>query len=77
MSKLQGSKAIGHVRYSTAGKKSSFNCQPISAETDAGFLSLAHNGNLTNAEELKAGLISKGAIFHPHPFLPVFYTAAF
>lgn len=62
--KLQGNKAIGHVRYSTAGsKKATGNFQPISAETDAGFISLAHNGNLTNAEELKRELIGKGAIF--------------
>ncbi len=64
VNKLQGNKAIGHVRYSTAGsKKAVTNFQPISAETDAGFISLAHNGNLTNAEELKRELIGKGAIF--------------
>ncbi len=64
VNKLQGSEAIGHVRYSTAGSKKSINnYQPISAETEAGFISLAHNGNLTNAETLKRKLIAKGAIF--------------
>ena len=62
--KLQGDRAIGHVRYSTAGsKKAVNNCQPICAELDIGFLALAHNGNLTNADELKRDLIKKGAIF--------------
>lgn len=62
--KLQGNRAIGHVRYSTAGgKKGSSNCQPICAELDIGFLALAHNGNLTNADDLKKSLIKKGAIF--------------
>ncbi len=61
--KLAGQSAIGHVRYSTAGKKTSKNYQPIFAELDLGFLALAHNGNLTNARILRQKLIKKGAIF--------------
>ncbi len=61
--KLEGRLAIGHVRYSTAGKKTSKNYQPIFAELNLGFVGLAHNGNLTNAQILRKKLIKKGAIF--------------
>jgi len=61
--KLNGSSAIGHVRYSTAGKKTSRNYQPIFAELSSGPLALAHNGNLTNAQILRSQLIKRGAIF--------------
>lgn len=61
--KLEGSSAIGHVRYSTAGKKTARNFQPIYAELSLGFLALAHNGNLTNANTLRRQLINQGAIF--------------
>lgn len=61
--KLPGNSAIGHVRYSTAGKKTARNYQPIYAELSLGFIALAHNGNLTNATKLRKELISKGAIF--------------
>ncbi len=63
VNKLQGPNAIGHVRYSTAGGKSSRNFQPLYAELSFGFLSLAHNGNLTNAAILRGQLINRGAIF--------------
>lgn len=63
VNKLQGSNAIGHVRYSTAGKKNARNFQPLYAELNFGFLSLAHNGNLTNAAILRKELINRGAIF--------------
>lgn len=63
VNKLQGPNAIGHVRYSTAGKKTARNYQPLYAELDFGFLSLAHNGNLTNAAILRSKLIKRGAIF--------------
>lgn len=62
-SKLEGNSAIGHVRYSTAGKKSASNCQPIYAQFSFGFLAVAHNGNLTNANTLRNKLIERGAIF--------------
>ena len=61
--KLQGDIAIGHVRYSTAGKKTSRNYQPIFVEYSFGCLAVAHNGNLTNAKILRKELIKKGAIF--------------
>lgn len=61
--KLEGNSAIGHVRYSTAGKKTARNYQPIYAELSSGFLALAHNGNLTNAATLRKQLINHGAIF--------------
>lgn len=61
--KLEGNSAIGHVRYSTAGKKTARNFQPIYAELSLGFLALAHNGNLTNAARLRKSLINRGAIF--------------
>jgi amidophosphoribosyltransferase len=61
--KLQGDIAIGHVRYSTAGKKSARNYQPIFVEFSFGCLAVAHNGNLTNAKSLRKKLIKKGAIF--------------
>jgi amidophosphoribosyltransferase len=61
--KLEGNSAIGHVRYSTAGKKTARNFQPIYAELSLGFLALAHNGNLTNAAKLRKALINRGAIF--------------
>ncbi|MDX2083397.1 MAG: amidophosphoribosyltransferase [Rickettsiales bacterium] len=61
--KLEGNAAIGHVRYSTAGKKSARNYQPIYAQLSFGFLAIAHNGNLTNANILRNRLIERGAIF--------------
>jgi len=61
--KLEGTSAIGHVRYSTAGKKTARNYQPIYAQLSCGFLALAHNGNLTNADTLRKRLINRGAIF--------------
>lgn len=63
LQKLEGNIAIGHVRYSTAGKKSAQNYQPIYAQLSCGFLGVAHNGNLTNANTLKNRLIKNGAIF--------------
>ena len=60
---LSGSSAIGHTRYSTAGDDSILDAQPVFARYDLGEMAIVHNGNLTNAEEVRAGLISKGAIF--------------
>ncbi len=62
--KLPGHIAIGHVRYSTAGSKDSFACQPIFAELATGGIALAHNGNLTNAITLKNSLVKTGSIFN-------------
>lgn len=60
---LRGPSAIGHTRYSTAGSSSIENAQPVLARVRGSFVALAHNGNLTNATELRAELEDQGAIF--------------
>lgn len=60
---LRGSSAIGHTRYSTAGDDSILDAQPVFARYDLGEMAIVHNGNLTNAEEIRNKLIDKGAIF--------------
>ena len=61
--KLPGPLAIGHNRYSTAGKSELVNAQPCMINYAAGSLALAHNGNLVNAQTIRKELGSKGAIF--------------
>jgi amidophosphoribosyltransferase len=61
--RLPGPHAIGHVRYSTAGGSHIRNAQPIAVDTAHGSIAVAHNGNLTNAEELRATLEARGSIF--------------
>tara|TARA_B100000780_G_C21111763_1_gene449330 strand:- start:810 stop:2261 length:1452 start_codon:yes stop_codon:yes gene_type:complete len=61
--KLPGNSAIGHNRYSTTGETSLRNIQPFFADLYGGGVSLAHNGNLTNAIELRNNLVRDGAIF--------------
>ena len=63
LKRLPGHRAIGHVRYSTAGSSNLRNAQPISASTAHGPVAIAHNGNLVNAEELRAELEKDGAVF--------------
>ena len=63
LKKLPGSFAIGHNRYSTTGETSPRNIQPFFADLYLGGLSLAHNGNLTNALSLRETLVKEGAIF--------------
>ena len=63
INKLHGNSAIGHVRYSTSGSKNLVNVQPICVTSSAGEMAIAHNGNLTNANKLKAKLENNGAIF--------------
>jgi amidophosphoribosyltransferase len=60
---LPGTVAIGHTRYSTSGSSVIENAQPYLANTRFGPLSIAHNGNLTNAIELRRDLVRSGAIF--------------
>tara|TARA_B100000886_G_scaffold263774_1_gene188341 strand:+ start:563 stop:2014 length:1452 start_codon:yes stop_codon:yes gene_type:complete len=61
--KLPGNFAIGHNRYSTTGETSLRNIQPFFADLHIGGLSVAHNGNLTNALLLRETLVKEGAIF--------------
>src|SRR2546427_309691 len=60
---LPGDVAIGHTRYSTAGSSVLANAQPMLVGYREGPLALAHNGNLTNAVELRSDLVAKGSIF--------------
>lgn len=59
---LQGNAAIGHVRYSTAGGNNWENSQPILTQYQGGSFALAHNGHLTNQEELKEYLSNKSSL---------------
>ena len=59
-----GSMAVGHVRYATTGAGSRSNCQPIEVNHVKGRMAIAHNGNLSNAAELRRDLELSGAIFH-------------
>ena len=63
LNKLPGKFAIGHNRYSTTGETSLRNIQPFFADLHMGGLSIAHNGNLTNALLLRETLVKDGAIF--------------
>ena len=63
IARLPGAAAIGHTRYSTAGDTTLMNAQPLASDCNKGKLALAHNGNLTNALELRRSLEHKGSIF--------------
>ena len=63
LKKLPGNFALGHNRYSTSGETSLRNIQPFFADLHMGGLSIAHNGNLTNALLLREALVKDGAIF--------------
>jgi len=60
---LEGSCAVGHNRYSTAGSDSAGDSQPVFAKYKLGEISVVHNGNLINKQEVRQELIDKGAIF--------------
>ena len=64
LKKLPGKFAIGHNRYSTTGGTALRNVQPFFADTNAGGIGVAHNGNLTNAIKLRNKLVQEGAIFY-------------
>ena len=60
---LQGTVAAGHVRYSTTGETSLRNVQPLYAELVSGGFAVAHNGNISNALNLRRNLVRRGSIF--------------
>ncbi|MDR1600622.1 MAG: amidophosphoribosyltransferase [Oscillospiraceae bacterium] len=59
-----GEMAVGHCRYATTGRRQLSNAQPLLVNHLKGSMALAHNGNLTNAAELREKLEQKGSIFH-------------
>ena len=63
LKQLEGSMAIGHTRYSTTGSSLLANAQPLTVDCSKGQIAIAHNGNLTNAAQLREELESKGSIF--------------
>ena len=63
LSYLKGNMAIGHNRYSTAGGDSILDAQPVFAKYKLGEISIVHNGNLINKDEVRNELIDNGAIF--------------
>src|SRR5205085_6417835 len=60
---LVGSLAIGHTRYSTTGSSAIKNAQPLTVDCARGQIAIAHNGNLTNAAQLRDELEARGSIF--------------
>ncbi len=63
LSRLKGGAAIGHVRYSTTGTSHLKNAQPIAVQYSGGAVAVAHNGNLVDADVLRAELEAQGSIF--------------
>jgi amidophosphoribosyltransferase len=63
LGRLPGKRAVGHTRYSTAGTSVIANAQPIVVKTSMGPLGIIHNGNLTNAVEIRQRLENEGSIF--------------
>ncbi len=63
MEKLNGTGAIGHVRYSIGGVNGSENVQPLLFRSQIGDIAMAHNGNLTNSRALRGELEEEGSIF--------------
>src|SRR5476651_671895 len=63
LERLQGTRAIGHVRYSTTGSSNITNAQPLMVDCARGQIAIGHNGNLVNAHLLRAELEAKGSIF--------------
>jgi amidophosphoribosyltransferase len=62
--RLKGTVAVGHVRYATTGETVLRNVQPLFADFEFGGLTVAHNGNLTNALAIRKALVRRGSIFH-------------
>jgi amidophosphoribosyltransferase len=63
LDRLKGTRAIGHVRYSTTGSSTLLNAQPLMFSTGRGQIAIGHNGNLVNAAVLRDELEQRGSIF--------------
>ncbi len=63
LGRLPGHLAIGHTRYSTTGETALLNAQPFAVACNKGRIAVAHNGNITNARELRGSLEREGSIF--------------
>jgi len=63
LSRIRGMLAIGHTRYSTTGDSAVLNAQPILVQSNKGMIALAHNGNLTNAQDIRTQMEARGSIF--------------
>ena len=63
LARVPGVSAVGHTRYSTSGSSTIENAQPVVARSKGGYITLAHNGNLINAGELRLELEEQGSIF--------------
>lgn len=63
LKQLPGSLAVGHTRYSTTGSSHIKNAQPLTVDCARGQIAIAHNGNLTNAAQLREELEARGSIF--------------
>ncbi|MDR0485909.1 MAG: amidophosphoribosyltransferase [Elusimicrobiota bacterium] len=64
LSKMEGTSAIGHIRYTTSAKSSLVNAQPFQINCIHGRIAVAHNGNITNFNKIEKQLAKKGAIFN-------------
>src|SRR2546421_5401060 len=60
---MVGRIAVGHTRYSTTGSSHLRNAQPLTGDCARGQIAIAHNGNLTNASELRQELEARGSVF--------------
>jgi len=63
LSRIRGTLAIGHTRYSTTGDSAILNAQPIMVQSNKGMIAMAHNGNVTNAQDIRARMEAHGSIF--------------
>ena len=63
LERLKGTRAVGHVRYSTTGSSNLKNAQPLMVDCGRGQIAIGHNGNLTNASALRDELEQRGSIF--------------
>lgn len=69
LDQLNGTMAVGHVRYATTGGNRRENAQPLTLKYVKGTLAVAHNGNLVNTQELRTAFEYRGLSFRPPPTL--------